>query len=331
MLGARTLLRDRGLRLPAAVLLLLGILQGASEVLVVLITLRLLGLEESSAAYLNATWGAAAIAGGLMLTILLNRKRLVAGLATGATVLAAGLLMPAAAPAIATAFGGLMLFGVGYALVEAASHTLMHRAADEEAVGRIRGVFESARLTSMAVGAFLVPTLADSIGLRWTMVAAAVLLPSFVLIRLPQLREFEVGAPLNEHQYELLRSAPIFAPLTIATLELLCNSLEPMEVREGSVVIKEGDVGELFYLIDTGRVEVFEGDVKRREQGPGESFGEIALLRDIPRTATVRAVEDTHLLALNRDSFIGAVTGHERSSETAHKVAASRLGGSPPD
>ncbi len=89
-------------------------------------------------------------------------------------------------------------------------------------------------------------------------------------------------------------------------------------------MITQGDQGDSFYLIEEGEVEVFENGDFRRNEGPGESFGEIALLRDVPRTATVKATERTRLLRLERDQFIGAVTGHRRSRHLAHGVVDSR-------
>jgi CRP-like cAMP-binding protein len=88
----------------------------------------------------------------------------------------------------------------------------------------------------------------------------------------------------------------------------------------GSIVIREGDPGELFYVIGAGEVEV-----AGRALGAGDSFGEIALLRDVPRTATVKATTDVVLHTLERDVFVAAVTGHEPAHATAEAVVAARL------
>src|SRR5262249_38055091 len=117
------------------------------------------------------------------------------------------------------------------------------------------------------------------------------------------------------------------APLPLATLERLCHDLQPVEVTAGEDVIVQGEIGDRFYLIDEGQVEVFEDGVFRRNEGPGEGFGEIALLHDVPRTATVRATQDTRLLALDSDQFLLAVPGHRRSHQLAHKVVDERWPG----
>jgi CRP-like cAMP-binding protein len=91
------------------------------------------------------------------------------------------------------------------------------------------------------------------------------------------------------------------------------------------VVIREGDSGDLFYAVLEGNAEVSQAGRSVRTQGPGEYFGEIALLRDVPRTATVTARSGLVLLSLDRDVFLTAVTGHPRSHRAAHATAEERL------
>jgi CRP-like cAMP-binding protein len=90
------------------------------------------------------------------------------------------------------------------------------------------------------------------------------------------------------------------------------------------LILRAGDIGDRFYVIARGDVEVQAGATIRHE-GAGEYFGEIALLRDVPRTASVVAVTDTLLYALSREDFLRAVTGHVRSSRAARTVAEARL------
>jgi len=100
----------------------------------------------------------------------------------------------------------------------------------------------------------------------------------------------------------------------------------PVEVPAGATVIEQGQPGARFYLIDDGAVEVRQDGVLRRRQGPGEFFGEIALLRDVARTATVRALAPTRLIALDREPFLIAVTGHSDSHDAAEEVAERYVG-----
>jgi CRP-like cAMP-binding protein len=132
-----------------------------------------------------------------------------------------------------------------------------------------------------------------------------------------------------ERPYALLRANPIFTPLPVATLERLSHDVVELRVDAGEQIITQGHHGDRFYLIDDGEVDIFENRVLRRTEGPGESFGEIALLRDVPRTATVRANSPTRLLALDREHFLSAVTGQVRSRTVADTIIDSRLADAP--
>jgi CRP-like cAMP-binding protein len=99
-----------------------------------------------------------------------------------------------------------------------------------------------------------------------------------------------------------------------------------VRARAGEEIIRRGDHGDRFYVVGSGEVEVLLDGQQPRREGPGSYFGEIALLRDVPRTATVQAATDVELFALDRDDFLPAVTGHAGSSEAAEAVIGSRLG-----
>ena len=118
----------------------------------------------------------------------------------------------------------------------------------------------------------------------------------------------------------------MFAPLPPPTLEALASSLTRMKVPAGETVFRQGDHGDRFYILDSGEIEIEVDGREANVLGPGDYFGEIALLRDIPRTATARARKETQLYALERDAFLGAVTGHAGSSEAAETVVVARLG-----
>ena len=126
---------------------------------------------------------------------------------------------------------------------------------------------------------------------------------------------------------ELLRATPLFRPLPGPVLEELAAKLVVVTTSAGEQVIREGDAGDRFYLIGSGEVDVSTDGQPVGRLGPGDYFGEIALLRDVPRTATVEAKSETRLYALERDEFLSAITGHPESAEAADAVVASRLAG----
>jgi CRP-like cAMP-binding protein len=140
------------------------------------------------------------------------------------------------------------------------------------------------------------------------------------------LRKIDELTVVPERELELLLSLPLFAPLPPATLEHLARSLVRVPAAAGTEITRQGEVGDRFYLVDKGDMDVLiEGEVIS-SLGPGDHFGEIALLRDVPRTATVTARTDASLLALERDEFVSAVSGHPVSREAADAVVAARLG-----
>jgi MFS family permease len=323
--GFRGLIADLPLRLLGACLTLLAFVEGAADVLIVIIALDLLGLDESSVGYLNAAWGIGALLAGALLAVLVNRGQLVAGLVLGGLITGAAIALPGVWPVVVAAYVGWLGIGIGYTFVEVAANTLLQRLGDDEVLARVRGSLETARLTAMALGAIAVTALVELIGVRGAVIGIAAVLPVLVLLRWSRLRAFEIGAPVAERHFALLREDRIFAPLPLATLERLTHDLVEINADRDIEVITQGDIGDRFYLIEDGRVEVFEDGVHRRFQGAGESFGEIALLRGHPRTATVRTAEPTRLLALDREHFITAVTGHLRARQVADGVVEDRL------
>jgi MFS family permease len=323
-LGFRTLMDHPGLRLLAATLIALVFFEGVAEVIVVIMALELLGLREGSVGFLSASWGFGALIAGAGLAILLNRNRLVIGLAGGSLAVGIAAALPGAWPVPVAAYAGWFGIGIGYTFVDVAAKTLLQRLGSDETLGRVVGSLEASRLAAMAIGSISASLIVALLGTRGALLALAALMPLFVILCWTRLRAFEVGAPVAEGSFRLLRENSIFAPLPVATLERISHDLTPVMARSGEEVITQGDPGDSFFLIEEGEVEVFEDGVFRRNEGPGESFGEIALLRDVPRTATVRATVATRLLALERDQFISAVTGHKRSHQVASTVVDAR-------
>jgi MFS family permease len=324
VLGFHTLVADRGLRLLGALLVVIVFFEGTTEVLVVILALDLLHLDHGSVGYLNAAWGVGALLGGAGLSLLLDRGRLAIGLAGGSAVIGLAAALPALWTAAVAAYVGWLVVGGGYTVVEVAAKTLLQRLGSDETLGRVIGSLESARLAAMALGSISASVFYELLGIRGALLLVAALLPVFVALTWTRLRAFEIGAPVAEEQFQLLRGNSIFAPLPVATLERISHGLVAVKAPPGEEVITQGDPGDRFYLIEEGQVEVFEDGEFRRNEGPGESFGEIALLRDVPRTATVRTTKPTTLLALEPDQFISAVTGHRRSHQVAHTVVDDR-------
>jgi hypothetical protein len=178
---------------------------------------------------------------------------------------------------------------------------------------------------TIGLGAALAPALIAWIGIRWSLVVTGAFLPILAGVTWPRLLQIDAESKPPEAA-GLLERIPIFAPLPAPQLELLAARVEPVEVTSGSKVIRQGDPGDRFYVVESGSFEVSVDGAEVGTLGPGDFFGEIALLRDVPRTATVTARADGRLLALGREEFLAAVTEYPPSVRAADVVVGARLG-----
>jgi Cyclic nucleotide-binding domain len=204
------------------------------------------------------------------------------------------------------------------------AYTLLQRAAADEIRGRVFGVLDSLVYASIAVGGVGAAALTGALGIRGTLVAGGLVLPVLVVATWQALSRLDARLSPSA-DLELLRAVPMFAPLGAIALEGLAAELVPRRVAAGQDVIRQGEPGEELYVIAGGRADVVVDGRPAREEGPGDTFGEIALLRDAPRSATVRAATDLDLRVLRRDAFLAAVTGHADSAAEAEALAAARL------
>jgi MFS family permease len=322
--GARALIFHPALRLSSLTLILLLLFEGFADVILISTALELLHLEEGAVGFLNASWGIGALVGGAALALMLDRGHLVVAIGGGSLLLGAATMLPGFFPEEWTLYLAWFGIGIGFTFVEVAGKTLMYRLASDETMGRVISALEAGRLLAMAIGSLGAILLVEWLHPDGALIALGALMPIFVVVCWARLRAYEVGAPVAEGPYHLLRDNSIFAPLPIATVERLSHDLVTAEFPAGDEVIVQGEHGDRFFLIESGGVEVFENGEFRRNEGPGESFGEIALLHDVPRTATVRTTQPTRLLALEREQFLTAVSGHRRSSQLAGGVADDR-------
>lgn len=324
--GFQTVLHDEHLRLAVGMTAMLSTIDGLTSVFVIVTAIHLLHIGTAGIGYLNIARGAGGLAGGLAAFALLGRSRLMAALAAGTLTLGAPLALLGALPHVALGLLAWGAFGFGYVLVKVSCITLVQRLSGDRVLARVLAVLETTFVATIGLGAIMAPALESLLGLRGALMVTGAALPLAAAIRWSALRRLEVGTPVPQREFALLRRCPVFAPLPLATIEGLARRLVPLEVPAGTEVVTQGDLGERFYLIAEGAVEVLQDGVLRRRQGPGESFGEIALLHDVARTATVRALEPTQLFALDREPFLMSVTGHADSHDAAAEVAQRFLG-----
>lgn len=318
--GFSTIARDRRLRVVVGLYSAQTLLAGALGVLVVVTVFDLLHRSDAAVGLLNAAMGVGGVLGALAAFALIGRKRLASDFGLGIVLWGAPLAAIGIWPELWVALVALAILGLGNTLVDVAGLTLLQRTAPPDVIGRVFGVLEMILVGMIGLGAALTPALIDWIGTRWSLVVAGAFLPALAALTWPQLVKIDAESHAPEH-LELLAGIPIFAPLPAPSLERLASQLEPVAAPAGTQVIREGEPGDRFYIVESGRLRV--RDV---ELGPGDSFGEIALLRDVPRTATVTAETDVALLTLGREEFLDAVTGHPPSARAADAVVGARLG-----
>jgi MFS family permease len=298
---------------------------GALGVFVVVIALRLLGLGTAGVGLLQAACGIGALLGAAVALSLVARARIAADFAIGLLLWGLPLLLVGAAPTALVAAIALGVVGVGNTLVDISAMTLLQRAAPPDVAGRVFGCLESVIVGSIALGALATPGLIALLGVRGALFAIGALLPVLSLLRWRSLGAIDVGAGVAPERLEALRTVPFLAPLPLETLERLAGQLTDVELPAGATLFEQGDPGDRFYVLHAGSLEIDLQDDLKLEEAP--SFvGEIALLRDVPRTATVRARTDAALWALERDDFLDAVSGHSRSRASADELAVTRLG-----
>ena len=323
--GFSAIAGDRRLRLVVGLFSAQTLVNGAFGVLIAVSALELLHLGSSGVGYLNAAVGVGGILGGLFSLALVGHRRLattfgIAVAGTGAPLLLLGGIATSAAAYVA--FG---LIGVANIICDVSGFTILQRGTPSEVLARVFGVLHSLIYVTVALGAVLAPVLVNRFGVRWTLVVVGSLLPVLAALTHASLARLD-AEPADPRRLELLLAIPIFSPLSPPVLERLAARLTPVHARAGDEIIRAGDRGDRFYVVDAGEVEVIVDGQPPRREGAQSYFGEIALLRDVPRTATVRAATDVHLFALDRDDFLPAVTGHAGSAQAAEAVIGSRLG-----
>jgi MFS family permease len=323
--GFQEVWRDGRLRLVVGFLSLTTLIEGMADVLVVVVAIQLLDLGGAGVGWLNGSWGLGGLIGGAVALSLLRRGRLATGLAAGGLLVAVP-LMGLAAVNVADGAGLLLiLLGVGYALIEVAGLSLLQRLTSDDVLARAFAVVESSYWITTGLGAILAPAVVTLLGPRGALVAVGATLALAVLLRWRALLRFEGEAPVPEETFKVLRGVSVFAPLPIATVENVSRRMAELRYHPGQVVIAEGDEGDRFYVVAEGVLDVTCERGSFAPVASGDFFGEIALLRDVPRTATVTAREETVLYALDRDSFLCAVGAHRCAGTVARRRAESRL------
>ncbi len=318
--GFAVIRRNRNLLLVSGLMAAQTVVAGASLVYEVSIALDLLEMGESGLGLLDAVLGIGGILGGFVVLVLARRGRLASDFGIGVILWAAPLLLIAAVPSLGTTLVAMFLIGLANSMVDVNAYTIVQRVAPPEVMGRVFGALESLLTVGMALGALVMPLLIELVGLRTGLVIVGGTVTLIGLAGFAGLRRIDETA-LAPAGLALVRGVPLLAVLPPPVQERLAHVLVPSTVPAGEVVFREGDRGDRFWIIERGDAIVSIDGEAVRQLRAGDSFGEIALLRDVPRTATIQAGDgDLVLQGLDRDEFLPAVTGHGEASEVADAV-----------
>ena len=294
---------------------------GALDVFYAVLAIDVLGAGEQGAGLLASAVGVGGLLGAAATALLVGRRRLTGPILVGLVVTGGAMSAVGGASSLAVAAFLLVVCGAGRSFFDVATRTLLQRTIRDDVLARVFGMQEGLLMIVLALGSAAVPLLVAMAGNRGAFLAAGAVMPILGLASWRTLRAVDRRADVPETaRLELLGAIELFQPLAQPVLEQVARRLIPVRTPAGQVVIREGDHGDRFYVLASGEAVVGVRGQQVARLGPGAYFGEIALLRDVPRTATVTAVEDASMYALERDDFLAAVAGVRRSAEVHDKI-----------
>jgi MFS family permease len=296
--------------------------RGCLNVLIVVTAYQVLHKGATEVGYLAAAIGAGGLVGALG-AVSLRGERLAPPFAWGLVFWGVPIMLIAPLPYPVTVIVLLAVIGAANSVVDVSGFTLLQRTVPDEVLTRVLGVTWGLAMGAVAIGSFVAPVVLSLTGVRPTFLVVGAILPVLVLVSHRQLSEIDSEvAPAS--QLALIERVGVFDPLSLVAKERIASHLVQVDVAAEDVVIRTGDVGDRFYIVGNGLLTIDAGS-QSVPVGPGGFFGEIALLRDMPRTATVRATTDARLYALERDDFLAVMTGNSLARTEANAVATARL------
>ena len=321
--GFRAVVEAPKARLVVALVVAQTFVRGCLNVLIVVVVFRVLDGSAADVGYLTAAIGVGGLLGAIGAMTLDGRRLAVSfGLALVFWGVPLTLIAPGADFAATVVL--LAIVGAANSVEDVAVFTLLQRLVPDHVLTRVLGVLWGLAMGAVAIGSIAAPALVEAIGPRAAFLVVGAILPLLALATYPRLAEIDRSVAPASDELDLVRSVPMFAPLSMAAKERVAASLVPVSVSAGDVVIRAGDRGDRFYIVGAGALDIADGH-RNAIAHEGDYFGEIALLRDVPRTASVTATADSVLFALERDDFLAAVTGYPAARAAGEEIADARL------
>jgi predicted MFS family arabinose efflux permease len=315
--------KDADLRAVALLTAAQTLIWGALAVFMVVIAVRDFG-DAADLGWLQGAMGVGTMIGGVMILGRVAKGKLAEDMVVGVLGWSIPVISLAVFPSPVTAIAALVVIGIADPWVNLGLETIPQRLAPPHAISRVYAAVESVIILAIAVGSLAAPLLIHLFGVKASLIGLGLIVTAFAVSTLPRLRKLDQRLTEPEG-LAALRTIGIFEPLQSSVLEEMAHKLESVLVPAGQAVVREGDVSDRFYVIAEGEVEVSHGDQVIRRETAGDFFGEIGLLRNVPRTATVTAVTDVKLWALDRADFLGAVTGTGAARVAAEDIVSRRI------
>lgn len=296
---------------------------GAQTVMVAAVALDLLKIGNSGVGTLSSAVGIGGLLGAFVTFALTGSRRLASIFGVGVLFWGFPFVLVAALPSVATAVVALILIGLANTVVDVAALTVMQRVVPDQVLARAFAAMDGMLFAAIGIGAATTPLLIDGPGIRVALLFWGCFPVVAVAAFWPKLRSID-AREVAPSPLALLARVPFLAPLPSQVMESLAAHTELRRARAGQTIMNAGEVGDLFYVIESGEVDVFPLEGEPVVLGPGDFFGEVALIRDTPRNATIRARVETVFRTLEREEFVTAVTGHAPSAEAADRVIRGR-------
>jgi hypothetical protein len=302
------------------------VLIGALDLLCVILAVDYLHMGPGGPGFLNAALGGGALLAGFVTAFLVGRRHLANTLTVTLSIAVVALALIGAIPRVAPAILLIGTVGLAGAVFDVTGRTLLQRSAPSDSIAGSFSILEALMDSGLALGAVLVRVAIAIGGLKAALFAPAVVALLLIGGLWRRIRKVDASATVPQVEIQLLRSISIFAALPAPSLEGIARDLEALAVSQGTVVIKEGERGDCYYAIAQGELAVTRVNQFVRMVSRGDGFGEIALIRDVPRQATVTAATDASLYTLDRELFVQAVTGHATAISAVERVISRHLG-----
>ena len=327
--GLTVVASNSGVRVVVGFVVLQAAIRGAFGVFIVVVAINVLHGDQSSVGLLQGAVGIGALLGSIACTLLVGSRAMARWLGVAVVLWGAPIALIGLVPNHVVALLAAAIIGIGNALVDVTAFTLIARMAPNVVLARVFGVLESAGALAVGIGFIVAPLLIGLFGTKGALATVGAVAPVVCLIWWRRLTTIDASVAVRTGDIMLLRKVAMLRPLPVPVIEQLAYGVQRTEFRPGDAVFEAGDIGDSFYVVARGSVNVLDGDTLVRTMEHGQGFGEIALLGDTTRTMTVRAVDDVELYRISRSDFLTAITNTRDARAEAEATKSAYVANAP--